>query len=65
MMDYCKKYCLAYYDLVVLYKTKINDQKYIDNIDKALKNTKDIVSLYRSRIKYNSTLTELPYDDAK
>lgn len=65
MMEYCKKYCLAYYDLVVLYKTKIKNQKYIDNIDKALKNTKEIVSLYRSRMKYNSILTESPYDDAK
>ena len=63
MMDYCKKYCLAYYDLVLLYKTKIND-KYKDNIDKALKHTKEIVSLYRSRMKYNSTLTESPYDEA-
>ena len=64
MMDYCKKYCLAYYDLVLLYKTKIND-KYKDNIDKALANTKKYVTLYRAKIKYNSTLTELPYDDAK
>jgi len=58
MMEYCKKYCLAYYDLIVLYKTKIKDQKYIDNIDKALKKTKEIVSLYRSRMKYNSTLAK-------
>ena len=63
MMDYCKKYCLAYYDLVLLYKTKIND-KYKDNIDKALANTKKYVTLYRAKIKYNSTLTESPYDEA-
>ena len=63
MMDYCKKYCLAYYDLVLLYKTKIND-KYKDNIDKALANTKKYVTLYRSRMKYNYTLTESPYDEA-
>ena len=62
MMDYCKKYCLAYYDLVLLYKTKIND-KYKDNIDKALANTKKYVTLYRAKIKYNSTLTESPYDN--
>jgi hypothetical protein len=65
MMEYCKKYCLAYYDLVLLYKTKINDSKYKDNIDKALKNTKEIVSLYRSRMKYNSSLPESPYDELK
>ena len=58
MMEYCKKYCLAYYDLVVLYKTKIKNQKYIDNIDKALKHTKEIVKLYRSRMKYNSTFAK-------
>jgi len=65
MMEYCKKYCLAYYDLVMLYKTKIKNQKYIDNIDKALKNTKEIVKLYRSRMKYNLTLTGSPYDKFK
>lgn len=63
MIDYCKKYCLAYYDLVVLYKTKINDQKYIDNIDKTLKNTKEIVELYRSRMKYNLSLPKSLYDN--
>jgi len=62
MMDYCKKYCLAYYDLVLLYKTKIND-KYKDNIDKALANTKKYVTLYRAKIKYNSTLPESLYDN--
>lgn len=65
MMDYCKKYCLAYYDLVILYKTKINNDEYIKNIDKALANTKNFVKLYRSKINYNSTLTKSLYDDPK
>ena len=62
MMDYCKKYCLAYYDLVLLYKTKIND-KYKDNIDKALANTKKYVTLYRAKMKYNLSLPESLYDN--
>tara|TARA_B110000444_G_scaffold236803_1_gene248981 strand:+ start:932 stop:1651 length:720 start_codon:yes stop_codon:yes gene_type:complete len=49
--DY-KKYYLAYYDLVNLYKSKLKEEKYIENIEGGLKNTQNLIKQYITKNTY-------------
>ena len=49
--DY-KKYYLAYYYLVNLYKSKLKEEKYIENIEGGLKNTQNLIKQYITKNTY-------------
>ena len=48
-----KKYYLAYYDLINLYKSKLKEKKHIENIEEKLKNIRDLIKQYNVKKSYN------------